>query len=82
MRAIVYERYGSPSVLELREVPTPVPASNEVLIRVHATTVSSADWRARSLAMPPGFDFEQIIDAHKYVDQGHKRGSVAITVAS
>jgi NADPH:quinone reductase-like Zn-dependent oxidoreductase len=57
MRAIVYERYGSPDVLELREVPTPVPASNEVLIRVHATTVSAADWRARSLAMPPGFGF-------------------------
>lgn len=55
MRAIVYERFGSPEVLELREVPTPVPASNEVLIRVHATTVSTADWRARSLAMPPGF---------------------------
>jgi NADPH:quinone reductase-like Zn-dependent oxidoreductase len=55
MRAVVYERYGSPDVLELREVPTPVPASNEVLIRVHATTVSAADWRARSLAMPPGF---------------------------
>jgi NADPH:quinone reductase-like Zn-dependent oxidoreductase len=57
MRAIVYERYGSPSVLEFREVLTPVPESNEVLIRVHATTVSSADWRARSLAMPPGFSF-------------------------
>jgi len=55
MRAVVYERYGSPDVLEFRDVPTPVPAPNEVLIRIHATTVSAADWRARSLAMPPGF---------------------------
>jgi NADPH:quinone reductase-like Zn-dependent oxidoreductase len=55
MRAVVYERYGSPDVLEVREVPRPVPAPDEVLIRIHATTVSAADWRARSLAMPPGF---------------------------
>lgn len=55
MRAIVYERYGSPDVLKLRDLAAPVPAPNEVLIRVRATTVSTADWRARSLAMPPGF---------------------------
>ena len=55
MRAIVYASYGTPEVLEVREVPTPSPTEHELLIRVRATTVSSADWRARSLSMPRGF---------------------------
>lgn len=55
MRAAVYERYGPPEVVEIREVPKPVPAPGEVLIKVRATTVSTGDWRARSLEMPPGF---------------------------
>ena len=57
MKAIVYEKYGPPDVLEVRNVTTPVPKDNEVRIRTHATTVTSGDWRARSLAMPPGFGF-------------------------
>ena len=55
MKAIVYHRYGSPDVLELAEVPKPAPRDNEVLIRIQATTVTTADWRARSLEMPAGF---------------------------
>lgn len=55
MRAAVYERYGPPEVVSLREVPTPTAKPGEVLIRTRATTVSTGDWRARSLAMPPGF---------------------------
>ena len=55
MRAIVYETYGPPEVLQIREVAKPVPKANEVLIRTRATTVTSGDWRARSLEMPPGF---------------------------
>ena len=47
--------YGPPEVLELTELPTPVPARDEVLVRVLATTVSSADWRLRSLQLPAGF---------------------------
>lgn len=57
MRAAVYERYGPPDVLALRDVPKPTPKDHEVLIRTFATTVSSGDWRARSLTMPRGFGF-------------------------
>jgi NADPH:quinone reductase-like Zn-dependent oxidoreductase len=45
MKAIVYTEYGSPDVLQLREVATPVPADDEVLVRVHAASVNAADWR-------------------------------------
>ena len=44
MKAIVQERYGSPDVLELREVDRPQPADDEVLVRVHAAAVNAADW--------------------------------------
>lgn len=47
MRAAVYHRYGPPAVVGIEEVPRPVPRPNEVLVRVHATTVAAADWRLR-----------------------------------
>ncbi len=53
MRAAVAARYGSPDVLEIREVPKPSPATGEILIRVHAATVNRTDCgelRPRGLA--------------------------------
>jgi NADPH:quinone reductase-like Zn-dependent oxidoreductase len=47
MRAIVYKKYGSPNVLEPSDVEKPKPKANEVLIRVYATTVTTADCMMR-----------------------------------
>lgn len=44
MKAIVSEKYGSPDVLELREVAKPIPKDDEVLVRVHAVSVNDWDW--------------------------------------
>ena len=45
MKAILYTSYGSPSNLHLTEVEKPVPGDNQILIKVHAASVNSYDWR-------------------------------------
>lgn len=53
MKAVVCLKYGPPEVLELQDVKAPVPKDNEILVRVHATTVTSSDCYIRSFNVPP-----------------------------
>lgn len=57
MKAIVWTKYGPPDALQLKEVETPTPGENEVLIKVHAATASTADTEFRRLKLPLFFAF-------------------------
>jgi len=77
MKAIVYERFGSPDVLELKEIDKPSPGDDDVLIKVRAAALNPLDWRimtgkpfitrlfARKIPKPrrPGVDVAGVIEA-------------------
>ena len=55
MKAVVCTKYGAPDVLQVREVEKPVPKANEMLVKVHATTVTTGDCRIRSFTLARWF---------------------------
>lgn len=72
MKAIRYTRYGPPDVLHLVDTPKPAPRKNEVLVKIHATTVTIGDCRMRSFTVPP----EQWLFARLYLGVFSPRHSI------
>jgi NADPH:quinone reductase-like Zn-dependent oxidoreductase len=54
MQAAVYEKYGPPEVVSVKQVEKPAPGEDEVLVKVYATTIRAGDVRMRSFNVPPG----------------------------
>ena len=63
MKAVVFDRYGSVEVLQYRELSKPIAKSNELLVRVRASSVNPVDWKIRQghLQLLTGFNFPRIV---------------------
>ena len=67
MKAVVWTKYGSPDGLAWQDIPKPVPEDNEILIKIHATTVTAGDSEMRRLQLPLmlGFPFRLYVGLRK-----------------
>jgi NADPH:quinone reductase-like Zn-dependent oxidoreductase len=57
MKAIVWTKYGSPDGLQLKDVPKPIPRNDEILVKVHATSVTAGDRELQRLKLPMMLSF-------------------------
>ncbi|HSF83848.1 MAG TPA: NAD(P)-dependent alcohol dehydrogenase [Anaerolineales bacterium] len=72
MKAIVCTKYGPPDGLQLKEVPKPVPREDEILVKIHATTVTSGDVILRSMRGPLRIVFGLAFGLRKNKILGHE----------
>jgi NADPH:quinone reductase-like Zn-dependent oxidoreductase len=70
MRAVICTRYGPPEVLRLEEVEKPIPKSNEVLIKIHATTVHIGDTKIRGFRPGMGFVLDLLVKPFMWIAVG------------
>lgn len=70
MRAVICTKYGPPEVLRLEEVEKPIPQSNEVLIKIHATTVHIGDTKIRGFRPGMGFALDLLVKPFMWIAVG------------
>ena len=92
MKAVICTRYEPPDVLQLADVPSPTPRNKQLLVRVITVDDGLPRPRAQDMLFIKQFfesgqfravidrtyPLERIVEAHTYVDQGHKKGNVVI----